>query len=174
VPRNLEFKAKARDLAALRQVFAKDGAVFVEDLLQVDTYYRVSNGRLKLRETVGHQAELIFYNREEGSASRMQSNYEVLRLADASVKGFLAQAIGVKVVVEKQRRLMKLGNARIHLDQVKDLGEFIEFEVVSESDDKRDAELLEKLKKLSEFSVLEEVNCSYSDLLLSGSSARPA
>lgn len=172
MPKNLEFKAKVKDPDSLEKLFKENGAFFVEDLDQVDTYFCVSNGRLKLRETVGHPSELIFYNRDENSATSMQSNYDVMLLADLSLKDFLVKSLGVKVVVEKRRRLLKMKNARIHFDQVKNLGQFLEFEVVSKGDDVGDANLLEKLKSLAAFFVLEDINCSYNDLMLSNSSTR--
>lgn len=167
--KNLEFKAKVRELTPLEKLFKDNGAVFVESLKQTDTYFKVSNGRLKLREARGtyKKPELIFYERDETSTAGMQSFYDVLPLADLSIKNFLAKSLGVKVVVEKERRLLKLKNARIHLDSVSGLGQFLEFEVVSEGDDEGDALLLERLKKMAAPFVEKEINVSYSDMVLS-------
>jgi len=165
MPRNLEYKAKVRELKSLEGIFIDHGGVFVEMLYQTDTYFCVHKGRLKVREVTGKNPELIFYERNETSADGMQSIYEIVRLSDLLIKDFLIEALGIKVVVEKERRLLKIKNARIHLDLVKDLGEFLEFEVVSEGDDVGDAELLERLKKLAKPYVLEEKNLSYSDLV---------
>ncbi len=170
MPRNSEFKAKVGELPSLERVFNDYGAVFVEDLRQTDTYFCVQYGRLKLREICGTKPELIFYERNEDTSSSMQSNYEILPLRDLSLKDFLAKSLGVKVVVEKNRRLLKLRNARIHLDQIKNLGRFLEFEVVSEGDAAGDAELLASLKQIAQPFVVEEINCSYSDLMLSRNS----
>ena len=167
MPKNLEFKAKVRELTPLEKLFKDNGAVFVESLKQTDTYFKVSNGRLKLREARGKKPELIFYERDETSTAGMRSFYDVLPLADLSIKNFLAKSLGVKVVVEKERRLLKLKNARIHLDSVSGLGQFLEFEVVSDGDDEGDALLLERLKKMAAPFVEKEINVSYSDLVLS-------
>lgn len=168
--RNLEFKARVKDMASLETLFEDHGAVFVEAMAQTDTYFCVQKGRLKLREILGKQSELIFYERNEAASSGMESEYEIFGATEASLKNFLVKSLGVKVVVEKNRRLLKLKNARIHLDQVKNLGRFLEFEVVSEGDDLGDADLLDRLKKMAKPSVIEEVNRSYSDLMLSKSS----
>ena len=165
--RNLEFKARVEDLSSLERLFKENGATFIEVLIQTDTYYCVQKGRLKLRETVGHQPELIFYERDESSAASMQSSYDVVQLAEPSLKDLLVKSLGVKAVVHKERRLLKLRNARVHLDQVKCLGQFLEFEVVSEGDGAGDAELLDKLKGLANSSVTEEIKSSYSDLMIS-------
>ena len=45
----------------------------------------------------------------------------------------LADALGVRAVVEKARRLLMWRNVRIHLDSVAGLGNFIELEAVSDS-----------------------------------------
>lgn len=46
----------------------------------------------------------------------------------------LAAAIGVRVVVTKRRRLFLWRDVRIHLDDVEQLGRFIELEAVAPSD----------------------------------------
>jgi len=166
VARNLEFKAKVGDLPALEGLFKENGAVFIEDLNQMDVYFCVPKGRLKYREILGHRSELIFYERDENSSASMQSNYDILCIDDSSLKDFLVKALGVKVVVQKKRRLLKLKNGRIHLDRVESLGQFLEFEVVSEGDDAGDVKLLDRLKKLAQPFVTQEINASYSDLML--------
>lgn len=176
MPRNLEFKAKVGDLNSLEKIFIEHGAVFIEVLNQTDTYFCVPHGRLKLREERnqrsedrGQKQELIFYERDETSAMGMISQYAILPIPDSSIKNFLVKPIGIKTIVEKERRLLKLENARIHLDRVKDLGQFLEFEVVSEGNDVEDAKLLDELKNLAAQSVIEEINDSYSDLMLAKS-----
>ncbi len=157
---------------SLEEIFIGIGASFVGIIKQRDTYFEVRVGRLKLRETDGKPAELIFYERDETSSSEMESRYGILPVADLSIKDFLVKALGVKVVVEKERKLLILGNARIHLDQVNGLGSFLEFEVVSaesisrKGDDNADASLLDKLKLYAAPLVVREINESYSDLML--------
>jgi len=173
MPKNLEFKASVDDVAGLEKAFTGIGAQFTAVLNQRDIYFNVRSGRLKQREVEGKSAELIYYERDEASSSEMLSRYSVVPIHDASVKDMLSKALGVKVVVEKTRRLLMLKNARIHLDAVKNLGTFLEFEVVSsgrtpseQGDDKADAELLEKLKRIAASFVDKEINASYSDLVI--------
>jgi len=45
----------------------------------------------------------------------------------------LGASLGVRVVVEKARRLLLWRNVRIHLDRVADLGDFVELEAVATS-----------------------------------------
>lgn len=172
MPKNLEFKARVRELNPLEEEFKSKGAEFVGVLKQCDTYFNVQGGRLKLREVGGRPGELIFYKRNEASSSEMESRYSVLPVRDASLKSFLSESLGVKVVVVKERRLLMLKNARIHLDDVKGLGKFLEFEVVSaesaatNGNDEDDAALLGMLKEYAAPFVVREINESYSDLML--------
>ena len=159
-----------KDLSSLENLFKENGAIVIEDLEQTDTYFCVQKGRLKLRETADKKSELIFYERDEESSASMQSIYDVLPLTDLSLKNFLVKSLGIKTVVEKDRRLLKLENARIHLDRAKSLGQFLEFEVVAEGNDTGDAELLDKLKRLAQTFIVEEINVSYSDLVVSSNS----
>lgn len=170
--KNLEFKARIKEAESLESIFTQHGATFSDVLNQRDTYFNVLRGRLKLREIDGKRSELIFYERDESSSSGMESIYDIYPVVDPKLKDFLAEALGVKVVVEKKRRLLKLRNARIHLDEVKGLGSFLEFEVVSadggqgKGDDEADAALLELLKGYAAPFVVREINESYSDLVI--------
>jgi adenylate cyclase class 2 len=102
----------------------------------------------------------------------MESRYEIFPVTDPSLKDLLAKALGVKTIVEKVRRLLKLKNARIHLDEVKGLGSFLEFEVVSGGDDRADTALLETLKTYAAPFVVKEIKESYSDLRINGEAAK--
>ena len=166
--RNLEFKAEVREQEKLQKTFTENGARFVGVLNQRDTYFNVVEGRLKLRETEGRKAELIFYKRNEASPSAMESLYSILPVEDPSLREFLSGSLGVKAVVDKKRLLLMLRNARIHLDEVVGLGRFLEFEVVSADggDDHADKLLLERLKGYAASFVVREINESYSDLML--------
>jgi predicted adenylyl cyclase CyaB len=104
-------------------------------LNQRDTFFRVANGKLKLREENG-SAILIFYRRIE-SGSLMLSDYEIVPVADpARTLRVLEDALGAIATVEKVRTLMTRDNVRLHLDRVANLGEFGEIEaVIADGDD---------------------------------------
>ena len=102
-------------------------------LHQRDTYFHAVQGRLKLREAGGGPAELISYRRADRGGPKV-SNYRVVQVMDpAGVGEALADALGVRAVVEKARRLLLWRGARVHLDTVAGLGHFVELEAVSEA-----------------------------------------
>ncbi|MGD0119764.1 MAG: class IV adenylate cyclase [Candidatus Binatus sp.] len=104
-------------------------------LEQRDTFFRVANGKLKLREENG-SAALIFYRRAE-SGPLMLSNYEIVPVAEpVGTLRILTDALGTIAIVEKTRTLMMRDNVRLHLDKVARLGEFGEIEaVIADGDD---------------------------------------
>jgi adenylate cyclase, class 2 len=61
------------------------------------------------------------------------SNYHLVPVLDPdATAAALADALGVRAVVEKARRLLLWRNVRIHLDTVAGLGSFVELEAVSD------------------------------------------
>jgi adenylate cyclase, class 2 len=89
-------------------------------------------GRLKLREAPSAMAELISYRRADRDGPKV-SNYRVVPVIDPVATGeVLADALGVRAVVEKVRRLLVWRGVRIHLDAVASLGTFVELEAVSD------------------------------------------
>ncbi|HXN13361.1 MAG TPA: class IV adenylate cyclase [Candidatus Acidoferrales bacterium] len=133
--KNLEAKFRLSNHAEAEERARAIGYTRRAVLNQRDTFFRVANGKLKLREENG-SAVLIFYHRGE-SGPLMLSNYEIAKVADPPrTLRILATALGPIAVVEKVRTLMMRDNVRLHLDQVERLGEFGEIEaVIADGDD---------------------------------------
>ncbi len=99
-------------------------------LVQVDTFFVAPRARLKLRDFGDGRAELISYVRADRTEARA-SDYIVAPVADPEVLArALTMALGTTGVVRKQRHLFMYKHTRIHLDDVKDLGSFVELETV--------------------------------------------
>jgi homotetrameric cytidine deaminase len=138
--RNVEFKARDADPAGTLAAAVAAGATDEGVLHQVDTYFNVPSGRLKLREQEPGGAWLIPYARADAAEARV-SSYDLVAVdAPSSMKEALAGVLGVEVVVSKRRRLLLLDNVRVHLDEVEGLGTFVEFEAVVGDDGDLDAE----------------------------------
>ncbi len=129
--RNIELKARDPDPARSLQASLDVGASDEGWLRQTDTYFRVPHGRLKLREEDA-VSQLISYERANQAEAR-ESRYRLVEVSDpAGLKDALSDALGVLVVVEKSRRLLLWQGVRIHLDEVRGLGSFIEIEAVAD------------------------------------------
>jgi predicted adenylyl cyclase CyaB len=112
-------------------------------------------------------AHLIAYERPD-LAGLKESRYRLIAVPEpVELKNALAGTLGIKVVVNKSRRLFILGDVRIHLDHVEELGDFVEFEgvVADGSDPGAFAGMLDDLR--CSFGIRDEdlLRVSYSDLL---------
>lgn len=130
--RNIEIKARIptsrRD--AIRSCAAALAAGPPVVVCQTDTYFNVQTGRLKLRMVPGEDAELIFYERADESGPKPSSYVRSPVGSPETLRDALAQALGIRGVVEKRREVFLVDQTRVHLDDVQSLGTFIELEVV--------------------------------------------
>lgn len=170
---NIEIKARIEDLKALKERVKEiaDSGPFVID--QDDTFFHSQKGRLKLRKFSDKEGELIFYDRPD-SAGPSQCRYILSPTATPdSLRQSLTESNGIRGIVRKQRKLYLTGQTRIHLDNVEDLGQFMELEVVllpgQETSEgiKIARELMEKLG-ITEDQLIEG---AYIDLLTGSSAA---
>jgi adenylate cyclase, class 2 len=165
LPSNLEIKARTENLQKYVDLAKLNNANYVDTFHQIDTYFDINYGKLKIREIVGKKSELIFYNRSGDDF--WQSDYIIADVSDVkNIKKILSNLFETKVIVEKNRTLYQIENARIHFDIVNDLGTFIEFEVVILYGDEQAQELLNKLRNSFNIQEKDIIKCSYSDLLM--------
>ncbi len=112
---------------------------------------------------------LIAYDRPDLDGQR-ESRYRIAEVDNAEeLKTALSASLGIKVVVEKERQLFVWeGNVRIHLDRVKGLGSFIEFEAVATagSDLSHEEEQVRVLRQIFEIDEADVIAGSYCDLAL--------
>jgi predicted adenylyl cyclase CyaB len=174
MPQNLELKASIASARRMIRIARNLRARYGGLLHQKDIYYRVPQGRLKLRIFNNSSSELIYYHRPDNKRSRF-SRYYVVPIADVKLAETLcAAAFGRKTTIEKKRRLFLYKNARIHIDSVKNLGEFLEFEVVVKYGKQQARILLDFLRNRFGIRRSALVAGSYSDLLLRGRKHRIA
>jgi len=130
--RNVELKAHDPDPARTLERALAAGAEDRGLLRQRDTYFAVAHGRLKLREEEPGGATLIAYERPDAATERV-SSYRLVPVVDADgLRAALSVAIGVTAVVVKRRRVLLWEAVRIHLDEVRGLGSFLELEAVAQ------------------------------------------
>ena len=167
VDRNVEIKAKASNFRRLQKLVEALALTQPQSIYQEDTFFNCPVGRLKLRTFSNGTGELIHYERED-RVEPTESKYVLSPVNDPdSIKEALSQALGVRAVVRKHRRLYIVGQARIHLDEVEDLGYFIELEVALRPTETQEngievaRDLMEKLEIRGE----DLVKSAYVDLL---------
>jgi adenylate cyclase class IV len=137
VPQNIEIKLACTpgQTAEIQRRLNERQLSATNHLGQIDTYFRVPHGRLKLREIDAageHSAELIQYHRPDDPGART-STYRRISVDPEqaeSLKAALCDALGELVTVRKQRTVAIWRSTRIHLDQVEGLGQFVELETV--------------------------------------------
>ena len=129
--KNIEIKSPLRRRPETEEKLGSIGARLEWTKEQVDTFFKVPSGWLKLREVEGDPAELISYRRSVEDSGPRESEYNIFRLQDASeLKLVLEQSLGILGRVEKQRALWLWRHTRVHLDRVEGLGDFLELETV--------------------------------------------
>jgi homotetrameric cytidine deaminase len=172
--RNVELKAHDPDPGRTLDRALAAGAEERGMLRQRDTYFGVPHGRLKLREEDPGGATLIAYERPDAASERV-SDYRLVPVAEPGpLRDALAAANGVAVVVVKQRRLLLWEETvRIHLDEVRGLGSFLELEAVAPpgSDLTRERAQVARLRELLEIPDDALVEGSYADALRAGGGA---
>lgn len=164
---NIEIKAHCDDLETLKTKLLQLPVSYEGQDLQIDTFFNVPNGRLKLRESTLYGNILIPYLRPDRDGPK-QSNYELIPVSDPQkVKILIGKILGIKGEVRKKRQIYLFENVRIHLDEVEQLGNFMELEAVI-NDEKTIDENREKTQwLLNYFQITDEqlVEVAYMDLL---------
>lgn len=170
---NFELKARHKNIGEAEAILQQQHPLFIGEDHQIDTYFNAANGRLKLRESSIEQA-LIFYERTNAAAAKQSNVILYQHQPDVSLKTILEASVGVKTVVNKNRKIYFIDNVKFHFDKVEGLGEFLEIEAI----DKDGTLGIEKIKAQCQYyqhllqvrpeDVIAE---SYSDMLLAKKSS---
>lgn len=165
---NIEFKASTSKLTELEALLQQHNPLFIGEDHQVDTYFNVQSGRLKLREGNIENA-LIYYEREDTSGAKASHVILYQHKPDKALKDILIKTLGIKAVVDKRRKIYFINNVKFHFDTVEGLGTFLEVEAI----DKDGTIGKEKLQSQCDqyallFGIKAEDYCSvsYSDMML--------
>ncbi len=167
---NIEIKARCDAPQSIRTILEDCSAEFKGTDHQIDTYFKVSRGRLKLRQG-NIENSLIFYDRPD-TAGPKRADVALYRTdgpGGAQLHDVLAAAVDTRIVVDKQREIYFIDNVKFHIDTVKGLGNFVEIEAIDETGHLG----IEKLRQQCDYYIAllnirpeDLINTSYSDLLL--------
>lgn len=165
---NIEIKARSNNLDSIRAILQELDADFIGEDHQVDTYFCVPGGRLKLREGTIEES-LIHYDRPDRTGPQPSDVTRYASASTADLKTVLVKALGVQVIVDKRREIYFIDNVKFHLDRVEHLGTFVEIEAIG-ADDEADEEMLraqcEDYMRCFGLTEAALVARSYSDLML--------
>ncbi|XP_077196687.1 adenylate cyclase CyaB-like isoform X1 [Paroedura picta] len=128
----VEVKARARDPALLAGLAERLSGSPARLEAHSDTFFAAPRGRLKLRHSADGHGQLIFYERPDAEGPKLCCCAVSPTEDPAGLTAVLSQALGVRGVVKKERRVYQVGQTRVHLDRVEGLGDFMELEVVLE------------------------------------------
>ena len=166
--KNFEFKAKVVDIKQYEEKLLSLNPKFIGIDNQLDTYFNVEKGRLKLREGNIENA-LINYDRNDIQDSKESQIILYKHEPNIALKNILEKQLGIKVIVNKKRKIYFIDNIKFHFDKVENLGDFIEVEAIDENNEFGIEELKNQCNKYLKFFELEKENLvekSYSDLIL--------
>jgi adenylate cyclase class 2 len=165
---NVEFKARCNQPERIREILIGKGADYKGKDHQIDIYFNVPNGRLKLRKG-NIENSLIAYEREDYAGAK-QSNIHLVRVEpESNLEQALTITLGVKVIVDKQRDIYFIENVKFHVDEVEGLGSFMEVEAIDSEGTigrERLQEQCNHYRKLLGVREEDMISQSYSDLLL--------
>jgi len=167
---NVEIKARSDNPEEIHKLLTQQQAEFLGTDKQIDTYFKSTKGRLKLREGNIENA-LIHYYRDNQTGPK-RSDVTMYKTANsAELKEVLRPALEVLAVVTKRRSIYFIENVKFHVDEVEELGDFVEIEAINMDGSIGEERLYEQCQYyLNLFKIKEEdlVDVSYSDMVLGG------
>ncbi len=164
--KNVEFKARVPEIESYEQKLLSLYPEFKGLDHQVDTYFNVPHGRLKLREGNIENA-LIQYNRENIAGAKQSDVILYQHQPDPALKTILALQLGIKQVVDKKRKIYFVDNVKFHFDVVEGLGTFLEVEAIDHTGEFTSEYLRSQCDYYKDFFGLNEADMlegSYSDM----------
>jgi len=168
---NVEIKARCDSPVRIqRLLFVEKEGISKGIDHQIDTYFEVASGRLKLRQgTIENY--LIHYERNDqfGPKLSVVSLVKLTHEQTDPMKVLLEKSgLKTKVVVDKIRAIYFIDNVKFHIDEVVGLGSFVEIEAIDLDGSIGQAGLLSQCEEYMEYLGIQKadlISNSYSDLL---------
>lgn len=127
---NIEIKARTSRPGEIESILKKQGADFNGEDHQIDTYFDVASGRLKLREGRIEKSLILYHRIETKGLKRSDVLLQKLGSENLGLKNILSTILGIKTVVDKKRKIYFIDNVKFHIDHVEGLGAFVEIEAI--------------------------------------------
>ncbi len=165
---NIEIKARCDKPEQVREFLHSRSARFAGVDHQTDTYFRALAGRLKLRE--GNVENALIHYRRSNEAGPGKSEVMLYPVHPGqSLKPLLAASLGILAEVKKKREIYYIDNVKFHIDEVENLGTFVEIEAQDQQGMLGEQELYEQCRLYMEMLGIRTedlVGVSYSDMIL--------
>lgn len=163
---SVEYRAELRDAVFASSILRKLGATRIISLDIVDTYFNIPTGTLKQREAKSEPTDFIFYERKALASPRLCTF--TIYSKEAAKERYGVQPLPVLTRVMKHRSMYMLGNVRMHIDDVEDVGTFMEFEtlVSREVNARKCHQLINGLRVKMAPLLGEPISQRYADLVL--------
>ncbi|WP_026533767.1 class IV adenylate cyclase [Arthrobacter sp. H14] len=175
MPINIEIKARVDSIERLLPVVVSLADEEPEHVIQDDTFFSCPDGRLKLRSLSDDHGVLIYYRRTDEPGPK-PSFYDHSETSDPNgLRSILVQAYGEHGRVRKRRAIFRIGQTRVHLDEVDGLGEFLELEVPIADGVESDTAANEAHRLIAEFGIEDSarIDGAYLDLLRAANDTPP-
>ncbi|PIN73741.1 class IV adenylate cyclase [Candidatus Woesearchaeota archaeon CG10_big_fil_rev_8_21_14_0_10_45_16] len=174
--KEIEIKVRVKSLKAVKETIAKVCS-FIKEIRQKDTYYvpthkdfftekRVTEF-FRVREQEGKDQVAYHKVIDLDKKTEHSQEYEV-GIDDPKKLKTILGFLGFKeaFIIDKHREYWQCGNFEVVLDNVKDLGEFIEVEVINSEKTKNfTKEYCLNFLKEHNISFLENISSSYPELM---------
>jgi predicted adenylyl cyclase CyaB len=164
---NVEIKSRCKNQNEIEKILNDLGAVYKGVDHQVDTYFLSKKGRLKLRQG-SIENSLIYYDRSNKAESRESFILLEKLPKETNLLGILTESVGVKIVVDKLRKIFFIDNVKFHVDEVQGLGQFVEIEAICTDGTKNNDDLkIQCNHYIAELKLQKKdfVELSYSDMV---------
>ena len=152
--KNLELKCKLTPDSSTNNI----AQYYVKDLIQTDVYFSSDTGKLKIRKEIDN-SYTIYYERSNIPNEKI-STYEFYPIDNYDAfMSVIGKCLCEEITVNKIRHLYIYKNARIHIDEVEELGNFLEIEVVIKTpeDDENAHNVMSELVELMNLNKYEKI-----------------
>ncbi|MBT8221277.1 MAG: class IV adenylate cyclase [Bacteroidia bacterium] len=163
-----EIKTRITNPEDIHDTLMRSGAEFHGLDHQIDTYFKVDRGRLKLRQGDIENTLIRYHRPETKDLKNSKVIFQKLQRENQGIKDILEDVMGIWKVVDKQRRIYFIENVKFHIDEVKGLGSFVEIEAIDISGESDNTQLRKQCDHYIEVLGLNRnqfIDQSYSDMV---------
>jgi adenylate cyclase, class 2 len=172
---NIEVKSSVENPEEICLLLSDKNARFKGEDNQIDTYFKIESGRLKIRQGNIENYLIHYFRPESKNIKRSAVRLQELPLASDGLLQMLTLIHGVLVTVKKSRKIFYIENVKFHVDRVEELGHFIEIEACDQEGKFSESYLRSQCDFYIRYLGLKKENfidLSYSDMLMSKLKAR--